>query len=101
MTKFLAVALIAVCALTASLYATAAPTKQGPTNAQLAAQVRALKADVKSLTAYVDKVNYKVHTVDSCELQALWLYQARVWQYLKFGSGNTAKVPEAPTFPSC
>jgi len=50
MTKFLAVALVAVCALTASLYATAAPTTPAPTNGQLSAQIKSLKAKVYNLT---------------------------------------------------
>jgi len=87
MTKALAVALIAVCALTASLYATAAPAKQGPTNAQLAAQIASLRTQVKTLKADVTWLSAGVKSLDNCQLRTLWIsYQSL---YLSVASGQT------------
>jgi hypothetical protein len=75
MTKFLVVALIAVCALTASLYATAAPKKQGPTNAQLAAQIASLRSQVKTMKADVSWLAGGIKTLDACQMRQLWTYE--------------------------
>ena len=87
MTKLLAVALIAVCALTASMYATAAPQKQGPTNTQLAAQIASLRTQVTTLKADVSWLAGSVKLLDNCQLRTLWLsYQ---FLYLSVASGQT------------
>ena len=85
MTKALAVALIAVCALTASLYATAAPAKQGPTNAQLAAQIASLRTQVRILKADVSWLSGRAKSTESlidCNLRPLWMFQLTTFSAL-------------------
>ena len=85
MTKFLAVALVAVCALTASLYATAAPTKQGPTNVQLAAQIASLRTQVRILKADVSWLSGRAKSTESlidCNLRPLWMFQLTTFSAL-------------------
>ena len=91
MTKFLAVALVAVCALTASLYATAAPTRQGPTNVQLAAQIASLRTQVRILKADVSSLSGTVRSLYNCtdtQLGTLWQSEQTVFGFVALLYGD-------------
>ena len=99
MTKFLVVALVAVCALTASLYATAAPTKQGPTNVQLAAQVRDLKERVRTLEADGTYLFAAVKQINACQVNHWRQVDLPVWFAIR--TDNADILSSQPQEPAC
>jgi hypothetical protein len=96
--RWIAVVAVAACALVASLYATAAPEKRGPTNALLSAQIASLRTQVRTLKADVSFLTGRIRSLDDCQLRQLWLNQTVVYFDIAelYYTGSLSLPPQQP-----